>query len=240
MSETLDQLEVLERLIPQLPQARLTELFGEALQDAGTSAFALLSEIEKLERWELSINLLRNSWQGEEGRETLDALQTLQLTGRQMATVEDREQLSQLRTCAGEAKQLIGIILRDGLRVWQRRIEADIGSLGNLGSLLVEFADTRSLGGRMTSIKSRGDGLRNQFPPSATQVEAYRALLEEANAVRSDIAAIGAGESIERFLLALASETATLDMVDEAVLRWIRDRRSDHRFRLSLQRSGIR
>jgi hypothetical protein len=240
MSETLDQLDGLQGLIPQLPQAHLSELFGEALQDAGTHAFALLSEIEKLERWKLSINLLRESWQDDERRETLDALRTLQIAGSQMATVENREQLSQVRTTATAAKQSIGIILRDGLRVWQHRIEVDIGSLGSLGSLLGEFADTRSLGGRMTSIKARGDGLKNQFPPTAAQVESYNALLEEANAVRVDLAAIGTGESIQRFLLALASETATLDMVDESVLRWIRDRRSDYRFRLSLQRSGIR
>ena len=92
----------------------------------------------------------------------------------------------------------------------------------------------------MTMIASRGAGLKSQFPPTASQVEDYQVLIEDAHSVRRDLAEIGAGASVEKFLLALATETATLDLVDQDVLQWIRDRRSDHRFRIALLRTGSR
>jgi hypothetical protein len=240
MNEPGDQLEILEQLIPQLPQARLAEQFGDALHDASINTVALLPDIERMERWQQSVHSLRESWDSDEESETLLALETLQAEGEMIAAAQDREQVSQLRGTAMDAKQRIAIVLRDGLRAWQRRIEADIGSLGNLGALLIEFNDTRALGSRMVSIKSRGDSLKTQFPPPANQLEGYRQLLRDADTVRRNLAAIGAGASIETFLLALASERATLDMVDEAVLHWIRERNSDNRFCLSLLRAGGR
>jgi hypothetical protein len=235
-----DQLQVLEELIPQIPHARLSEQFGEALQDAGTQALGLLPELARLESWKQSVYLLSDCWQGDEEIETRDELQKLRYAGQQCEAASDKEQLYAARALLVDSKRRIGIVLRDGIRAWQRRIEADIGSLGSLGGLLAEFGDTRTLGGRMTMIASRGAGLKSQFPPTASQVEDYRVMIEDAHSVRRDLAEIGAGASVEKFLLALATETATLDLVDQDVLQWIRDRRSDHRFHLALLRTGSR
>ena len=238
-----DQLQVLEELIPQIPHARLSEQFGEALQDAGTQALALLPEVARLESWKQSVHLLSDCWQGDEEirRPAMSSKNCVVRRSAVQEAASDKEQLYAARALLVDAKRRIGIVLRDGIRAWQRRIEADIGSLGSLGGLLAEFGDTRTLGGRMTMIASRGAGLKSQFPPTASQVEDYRVMIEDAHSVRRDLAEIGAGASVEKFLLALATETATLDLVDQDVLQWIRDRRSDHRFmHLALLRTGSR
>lgn len=235
-----DQLQILEQLIPQIPPARLSEQFGEALQDAGAQALALLPEVERLGIWKDSVHLLRDCWEGDENGEICNELYKLRLAGQKIEAANDKEQLSAARALLADAKQRIGIVLRDGMRAWQRRVEADIGSIGSLGGLLAEFGDTRALGVRMTTIASRGTGLKGQFPPTTSQLESYRILIEDAHSVRQELAEIGAGASVERFLLALATESATLALVDQDVLQWIRDRQWDHRFRLSLVRTGSR
>jgi hypothetical protein len=235
-----DQLEVLEQLIPRIAQARIVEQFGEAFHEAHEHSQGLIPGVERMERWQLSIQLLRGHWDADDESETLSALRSLQAAGRKIETAEDQNQLSQIRAAATDAKSRVDVVMRDGLRVWQRRINADIGSLGGLGDLLSEFEDTRELGRRMASIASRGSVLASQFPPTADQVESHRALLDDAKKIREDLTAIGAGESVEVFLNALAKQDATLDQVDEAVLKWIRDRHSDRRFQISLKRVASR
>lgn len=231
-----DQLEVLEQLIPRIAQARIGEQFGEAFKDACQHAQSLIPGIERMERWQLSIHLLKAYWEPDDERETLDALRILQSAGQKIEAAQDLNQLSQVRGTATDAKSRVDVVVRDGLRVWQRRINDDIGLLESLGVLLSEFGDTRELGRRMTLIAARGAALASQFPPTADQVESHRALMEDAGTIRKDLADIGAGESVEAFLNALAKDDATLDLADDAVLKWIRDRHSDRRFRISLQR----
>jgi hypothetical protein len=230
-----DQLEVLEQLIPRIAQARNVEQFGEAFREAHEYAQTLVPGIERMERWQLSIQLLSGHWGTEDKIETLSALRSLQSAGQKIEAAQDLNQLSQVRATATGAKLGVDAVLRDGLRAWQQRINADIGSLASLGDLLSKFDDTRELGRRMTSIASRGAALGSQFPPDAVQIESHRALQEDARKVRQDLAAIGAGESVEAFLNALARQDATLDLVDDTVLKWIRDRHSDRRFHISLK-----
>lgn len=231
-----DPFEVLEHLIPELPQAREAELFGEALQDAGRHLAAMPADIARLEEWQQSVQLLDKYWEEDEEREVLDALQRLQSSGEQIAAARDREQLTRVGAIASDAKQRITIVLRDGARAWSRRIDSDLGSLGNLGALLVEFMDTRELGHRMTSLAAMGSALKSSFPPSTSSLQQHRTMLHDSEIIRKDLTAIGTGQSVQTFLIALANETATLDMVDENVLQWIRDRHAESRFRLSLKR----
>jgi hypothetical protein len=231
-----DQLEVLEQLIPRIAQARNVAQFGEAFHEAHEHAQGLIPGIERMERWQLSIQLLSGYWEADDKNEALSALRSLQSAGQKIETAQDLNQLSQVRATATGAKLGIDAVVRDGLRVWQRRINADIGSLGSLGDLLSALEDTRELGRRMTSIALRGALLLSQFPPTADQVESHRALMEDARTIRKDLAAIGAGESVEAFLNALAKNEATLALADDAVLKWIRDRHSDSLFRISLER----
>jgi hypothetical protein len=233
-------LEVLEQLIPRIAQARIGEQFGEAFQDACQHTQDLIPGIERMERWQLSIHLLKEYWDPDDEREALGALRILQSAGQKIESAQDLNQLSQVRGTATDAKSRVDVVMRDGLRVWQRRINADIGSLGSLGALLSEFGDTRELGHRMTLIAKRGAALASQFPPTSDLVESHRVLLEDAGTIRKDLAAIGAGESVEAFLNALANDEATLDLADDAVLKWIRNRRSDGLFRISLQRFASR
>ena len=87
----------------------------------------------------------------------------------------------------------------------------------------------------MTQLAATGSALKNSFPPPANSLELHRDMLHDAEEIRKNLAAIGAGESVQTFLIAVAKETATLDMVDESVLQWIRDRHAENRFRLSLK-----
>lgn len=235
-----DQLELLEKLIPQIAQARTQELFGEALQDAWKYSQELVPGVERLERWNKSVHLLKTHWEVEEKVETIEALRNLQSAGEKMAAAQDSNQLAAVRSIATVAKSRVETVLRDGSRAWQRRIHADTGSLQSLGALLSEFADTRDLGRRMACVAARGSELALQFPPTEEQVQAHGKLLEDAIAIRQGLAEIGAGASVEAFLIALANEEATLDMADDAVLEWIRKRKSDRRFRISLNRVGTR
>jgi len=232
-----DSLEVLEHLVPDLPQARQAELFGEALQEASRQLTAMTPEIGRLEEWQHSVGLLGEYWDGDEEREVLDALHKLDSTGSEIEAAQDREQLARVSGIASDAKQKIAIVLRDGARAWARRIDHDLGSLGNLGALLVQFADTRDLGRRMTLLATTGSALKNSFPPPDSSLDEHRDMLHDAEEIRKNLAAIGAGQSVQTFLIAVAKETATLDMVDESVLRWIRDRHAESRFRLSLKGS---
>lgn len=230
-----DQLEVLEQLIPRIAQARIFEQLGEAFHEAHEHSQGLIPGIERIERWQLSIQLLSGYWEADDKSETLSALRNLQSAGQKIETAQDLNQLSQVRATATGAKLGVEAVLRDGLRAWQQRINADIGSLGSLGDLLSKFEDTRELGQRMALIASRGAALGSQFPPAPDQIESHRVLLGDAQEIRQDLAAIGAGKSVEAFLNALAKQEATLDLVDDAVLKWIRDRHSDHRFHISLK-----
>ena len=235
-----DQLELLEKLIPQIAQARTQELFGEALQDAWKYSQELVPGVERLERWNKSVHLLKAFWEAEEKAEAIEALRNLQSAGEKMAAVQDSNQLAAIRSIATVAKTRLETVLRDGSRAWMRRIHADTGSLESLGALLSEFADTRDLGRRMASVASRGSDLVLQFPPTEEQVQAHGKVLEDAIAIRQKLADVGAGASVEAFLIALANEEATLDMADDAVLEWIHKRKSDRRFRISLNRVGTR
>ena len=76
-----DSLEVLKQLIPNLPQARQAELFGEALQEASRQLTAMTPEIGRLEQWQHSVGLLGEYWAGDEEREVLEALHKLESTG---------------------------------------------------------------------------------------------------------------------------------------------------------------
>lgn len=109
-------------------------------------------------------------------------------------------------------------------------MDSDLGSLGSLGSLLVQFADTRDLGRRMTALAATASSLKSVFPPQTGPLKQHERMLQDSEEVRKSLAAIGVGESVQKFLAALANATATLDRVDDAVLRWIRDRHAEKRF----------
>jgi hypothetical protein len=230
-----DPLELLERLIPAIPQARQSELFGGALQEASRQLAAISADIARLEEWQHSVGLLSRFWDKEEEREVLEALQRLESVGVQVEAAQDREQLARIGTIASDAKQRITIVLRDGARAWGRRVDHDLGSLGSLGALLVQFTDTRELGRRMTTLAATASALKGTFPPTGDSLQLRHAMLNDVDVIREDLAAIGAGQSVQTFLIALANELATLDLVDESVLQWIRDRHAETRFRLSLK-----
>ena len=126
-------------------------------------------------------------------------------------------------------------VLRDGARAWGRRVDHDLGSIGSLGSLLVQFPDTRDLGRRMTVLATTAFTLKNSFPPQVAFLKQFEGMLKDAEEIRRRLAELGTGESVQRFLAALATGTATLDMVDDSVLQWIRDRHAESRFSLSLR-----
>jgi|SRR5579872_6607364 len=230
-----DSLELLESLVPALPQARQAELFGQALQDASRQLEAMTPEIIRLEQCQHSMGLLDAAWDGDEEGEVVDALRQLKSLGEQVEGAEDREQLARVNEIALAAKPKIALVLRDGARAWGRRIDHDLGSLASLGSLLVQFQDTRALGTRMTSLATTASVLKNSFPPPAASLKQHTMMLQDAEEIRKNLAAIGAGESVQRFLAALVNATATLDMVDGDVLQWIRDRHAEKRFSLSFE-----
>lgn len=230
-----DSLELLESLVSELPQARQAEMFGQALGDASRQLESLTPEIGRLDECQHSIGLLDAFWDADERREVVDALRHLESLGKQIESAEDREQLARVTEIALEAKPRIALVLRDGTRAWGRRVDHDLGSLGSLGSLLVQFPDTRDLGRRMTALATTASGLKSSFPPQSGSLKHHERMLQDAEEVRKNLAAIGAGESVQRFLAALANATATLEMVDDDVVQWIRDRHAEGRFSLSLK-----
>ncbi len=231
-----DSLEILESLVADLPQARQAEMFGQALRDASRQLEILTPEISRLEECRHSIGLVNSFWEGDEEREVVDALRQLEYLGKQIEAAQDREQLARVTEIALEAKPRIGLVLRDGTRAWGRRIDHDLGSFGSLGSLLVQFPDTRDLGRSMTALATTATTLKSSFPPQSDSLKLHERMLLDAEDIRKNLAAIGAGESVQKFLAALANATATLDMVDDDVLKWIRDRHAESRLRLSLNR----
>jgi hypothetical protein len=230
-----DSLELLESLVPELPQARQAELFGQALQDASRQLEAMKLDIGRLEECQHSIGLLKAFWDGDEEREVVDALHQLEYLGKQIEAAQDQEQLARVTGIASEAKPKILLVLRDGARAWGRRVDHDLGSLGSLGSLLVQFPDTRELGRRMTALAATASSLKSTFPPQEGFLKQHELMLQDAGDIRNNLAAIGAGESVQKFLAALANATATLDMVDDSVLQWIRDRHAESRFDVTLK-----
>ena len=230
-----DSLEIIESLVPELPKARQAELFGQALQDASRQLGAMMPDIDRLEECQHSIGLLQEFWDGDEEREVLDALHQLKSFGEQIEAAQDREQLAHVTGIALEAKPRITLVLRDGTRAWGRRVDYDLGSLGSLGSLLIQFPDTHDLGRRMTALATIASALKNSFPPQSGSLKQHKLMLQDAEEIRKNLAAIGAGESVQKFLTALANRTATLDLVDESVLKWIQDRHADSRFLLTLK-----
>lgn len=240
MSDSNDPLVLLEQLIPELPRARQAKDFGTVVDDAVHEALTLASGIKRLEQWQLSADLFRGFWTGEEYEASIQTLKQLQERARWMALAQDREQLARIPAIVAEVKPQIANLLRDGDRVWQRRIARDIGSLGSLASLLTEFPDTRAVGLRIAEVVTLANSLEDEFPPSANQRSIHASILEQVAQLKRDLAEIGASESVQRFLLALADETATLDMLDDAIRNWLRERRAEKRLRLSLARIGGR
>lgn len=230
-----DSLELLENLVSELPQARQAEMFGQALRDASRQLQALTPELGRLEECQHSIGLLDAFWDGDEKREVVETLRQLDSLGKQIEAAQDRDQLAHVTEIALEAKPRIALVLRDGTRAWGRRVDSDLGSLGSLGTLLVQFADTRDLGVRMTALAATAASLKSVFPPQSGTLKQHERMLQDSEEVRKNLAAIGAGESVQRFLAALANATATLDMVDGDVLQWIQDRHAEKRFSLSFK-----
>lgn len=230
-----DRLEELETLLPELPLARQTELFGHALVQLRQQLEEMAPDVSRLEDWKPSLSLLGEFWEGDEREEVLGALGQLKSFGDQIEAANDRDQLTLITEITLGVKAKLVLALRDGARAWVRRIDRDLGSLGNLGTLLVQFSDTRDLGLRMVSLARTASTLKNSFPPKTPSLEQHETMLKDAEEIRKNLAAIGAGESVQKFLAALGNESATLDLVDESVLQWIRNRHADSRFQIKLK-----
>ena len=100
---------------------------------------------------------------------------------------------------ASEAKPKILLVLRDGARAWGRRVDHDLGSLGSLGSLLVQFPDTRELGRRMTALAATASSLKSAFPPQEGFLKQHERMLQDAGDIRNNLAAIGAENLCKNF-----------------------------------------
>jgi len=229
-----DALDALEIRVAELPQARQTEVFGQTLREATGQLENIAAEVSSLQECAHSIHLLEQFWGSDEKPEVLEALRRLEDLGRQIESAQDRDQLALVPNLVREAKPRIALIIRDGARVWNRRLDHDLGSLASLGSLLVQFPDTRVLGQRMASVAATISALKNAFPPAEAAIGKHQRVLQDAEEARKDLAVIGAGESVQTFLAALADRKATLSMLDADVLSWIRDRHAESRFGISL------
>lgn len=230
-----DSLEVLEGRVSELPLARQAELFGDAIEHAGQQVESMAADISRLEEWQSSVGLLDKFWEGDERHEVVDALHQLKSFGNEIEATKDREQLTHVTAISSGMKSKLGTVLRDGGKAWGRRIDHDLGPLGSLGTLLEQFSDTRELGLRMVALARTAFTLKNSFPPKAQSIEQHKVMLKDAEEIRKNLAAIGTGESVQKFLAALANESATLDLVDETVFQWIRNRHAENRFRLKLK-----
>jgi hypothetical protein len=105
-------------------------------------------------------------------------------------------------------------------RAWDILIQAEFGTLAQLGDALKAMKAEPELGERMRAIAREGLALRASFPPSVTALEALVKHIQARDEARDKLSKSGSGIGV--FLLKVAKGQATLADLDQETLDWLR------------------
>ena len=107
-------------------------------------------------------------------------------------------------------------------------------STARLGGVLREIPEIQELGTAMESLFHRAEQLSASITDAARSAEHFKTLKIERDRINDKLAAIGTGEEVVGFLLAVAWRSATLAQVTGEVRAWLDERNSLGRFKVGL------
>jgi hypothetical protein len=125
-------------------------------------------------------------------------------------------------------------LLRDGELHWTTSSLGQLQWCDALGRALESVQATAIVGGQLKEIY-RLAGTLKAFPPKEASCKKLDQLRATAARLKEGLKDLQVGESVERFLLALANGVAILSMVDDNVLAWVRSHRMTDQLKVTLR-----
>lgn len=105
--------------------------------------------------------------------------------------------------------------------LWTRVVDQQFTPLGSVGALLEEaFPNARDLGRKMREAATEAQ--RHAQSPIADLLPIAKALLEVRAALVTEQQTVAGDPTVAAFLQALAEDRATLDLLEEGVLDWLK------------------
>ena len=230
----LDPLEQLEGLLAGIPEARDRQRLGDALDVAVQAAFRTEEAISHLEQLVGYASLVREFLEAQDLEQCNLLLRTIRAVGQQVSQAADS---SSLRDAAEKLSQLPGQVQQvDGLfqRGWKAKIDHTFAATGRLGSVLRQIPETRELGAEMETLIDRAKHLATSMDNAAQDAAQFTALTVERDVTKTQLAKSGTGQEVINFLLAVATDTATLANVTAEVREWLDARQASERFKVGL------
>ena len=216
---TVDPFEALSALLPSLPMVRENKSLGRALSKVDSAAKRVEEQIATLEAL-VEASSLFSGYLGDTNQVEFERrLRTLARQGYSLQSVADEAGLEEALRVLPEIKGNIEHVVRDLQIAWSARLRIHFAAAKGLGGVLTQIPGMQALGADMLETAKRSAGLA--FPPDGDTQQALADLEEEWSTQRAQLAEIGAGEEVERFLLAVAERTANLSLVSPDVLEWL-------------------
>jgi hypothetical protein len=232
---TINPLERLEELKSQVPAAITRKNLGAALDLAVRAATGVEPSISRLEALRAFMPLVRDHLDSLDTQESRRQLVNLRGLAQQLENASDIETLSEVTQSV--AHQLTpGVEQTDQVvrRGWKEKIEQAFSSTGRLGSVLRQIPETQQLRAEMESLFHRAQQLSASIEDATRSSEQFTALKKDRDHTNDKLVALGAGEGVVDFLLAVAGQTATLEKVTGDVREWLDARGALERFKVGL------
>ena len=230
-----DPLERLEELKSQVPAAITRKNLGAALDSAVRAVTGVEPSISRLEALCAFTPLVRDHLDSLGKQELRRQLVNLRGLAQQLENASGTETLSEVTQSVSHqlapAVEQTDQVVRRG---WKEKIEQAFSSTGRLGSVLRQIPETQQLGAEMESLFHRAQQLATAVEDVERGTEQYGTLTVERDRTNEKLAALGAGDGVVDFLLAVAGQTATLEKVTGEVREWLDERHSLGRFKVGL------
>ena len=228
----LAPLDALETLLSELPSAVERSDLGGALDLAADAITKHSSSLEQLKQLGEAAPSIRPTLEPTDLALWTSALGGLSDLGTLMSKASTVDELNTIRHKVNAIDTTIQTLKAGALRAWSTKLARELLPTIKLADALKGIPETRAIGLRIDSLKTKVSALEYLLPVKGV-IDSYHKYLEEAGRIRSELSDIG-GEEVVVFLRAVAEDNATVDILTEKVLTWIRSKGLSKRFKVKL------
>ena len=216
---TRDSLVRLEQCAAELPNAIDRGKRRRVADAAAKSAASLDPVVVSLEAWVLTAKDWPNDLRP--GDDPFSAkLQALSQMGRELQQVTSTLALERVSLRWNQIQSTASDLLKDGERYWFS-VLGQLQWCESLGRALQQVPRASTVGRQFSEIYQKVSKLR-VFPPGRSHCEQLSKLRAEAEKQKEGLKNLGIGAAVETFLKALANDNASLELVSDEVLTWLK------------------
>lgn len=212
-----DRLAELEALLPRMSAARERLALGDELRHVSEWLQQQASTLDGfVQSCAASASLAREAISTDRAA-AIDALCEVAGFARTLAEAQDAPGLKAVREESKDALQAIKDFNAALRRAYAAIFAAKLQPLGATGDLIADLDPSSTLGSRLSAFALRA----SEVPKQPQFAAATRAVLSEAEALRTEIATLATEPEQMAFLDALVAGRATLRLLTPGVLAWL-------------------